>query len=311
MSECAQCNGTGWVLEDVGGYQAARPCPGCRLARATARRLKAAAIPPRYFDRGFDLYSIHHPLQEAALKRSIEFVEAYPAVERGLLLAGPCGVGKTHLAVAALKNLISEKSVAGRFVDESELLRRLQFSYGPDSPDTEREVLLPLMNTELLVWDDLGTRRPTDWVRETVGMVLNHRYTNRRMTIMTTNWPLHRPDRETSGVQTLEERIGVRLFSRILEMCEVVDVDGPDARTQIHKAGADFKTQRRRNSWTIPAGLARCPRCQSARVVKRAQSDNRPPSGPGSILAEFVCGDCGDEFRARFFPATAKLEYET
>ncbi len=307
MAQCATCGGTGWVRVEVDGYPAARPCPDCRASRATSRRLESAGIPPRYLDRGFDLYSIHHPSQETALKRSIDYVEAWPEADRGLLWSGPCGVGKTHLAVAVLKALVEEKGVTGRFVDESELLRRLQFSYGPDSPDTEREVLLPLMNVELLVWDDLGTGRPTDWVRETVGMVLNHRYTNKRPTLMTTNWPLQRGPRDPGSVQTLEERIGTRLYSRILEMCEIVPVEGPDARAQIHKAGLDFRA--RQAAWRVPAGLVRCPDCKSVRVTIKSQST--PQRAKDAVRIECICNGCGRQFAARFFPATAKVEYSS
>jgi DNA replication protein DnaC len=306
MAECASCGGTGWVRQEVDGYPAARPCPQCRLSRRTARRLEAANIPPRYADRGFDLYSTHNPSQEAALKKAVDYVEAWPRVDRGLLWAGPCGVGKTHLAVAVLKTLVEEKGVAGRFIDESELLRRLQFSYGPDSPDTEREVLLPLMDVELLVWDDLGTGRPTDWVRETVGMVLNHRYTNKRPTLMTTNWPLQRRPQDPGSVQTLEERVGVRLYSRILEMCEIVPVEGPDARAQIHKAGLDFWA-RRRAAWSVPSGLVSCPHCRSVRVTVDSQST--PRRSTDAVQLECTCTDCSRRFTARFFPATAKVEY--
>jgi DNA replication protein DnaC len=308
MAECERCGGTRWVIESDGDHRIARACPKCRVPDQADRRLRSAQIPPRYLDRGFDIFSIHDPTQEAALKRAIAFVENYPLNERGLLLAGPCGVGKTHLAVAALKALIIERKVSGRFVDESELLRRLQFSYGPDSPDTERDVLLPLMNVELLVWDDLGTRRQTDWARETIGMILNYRYTNRLLTLMTSNWSLEPSDRDQKSSELLQERIGLRLFSRILEMCEVVRVTGPDARAEIHKAGQDFKT-RRRQVRTIPAGLVKCPSCRSARVVQPSHSESNSRAPSGFILEDFVCGDCGARFQARYSLKTAQVEY--
>jgi DNA replication protein DnaC len=156
-------------------------------------------------------------------------------------------VGKTHLSVAILKTLIQEKMVAGTFIDEAELLRRLQYSYGPGSPETEREVMIPLSEIDLLVWDDLGTGRPTEWVRETIRTVINHRYTHKKLTILSTNWPLQvktgnslRSERVSTAIKdTLEERIGRRLFSRIMEMCEVVQIEGPDYRTEIDKASRD------------------------------------------------------------------------
>ena len=231
--------------EDV---ETAVPCPECRTRERQQQLLVRAHIPPRYFDRGFEEYSWHTKPQERAHLRTIEYVQAFPEVPRGLLLSGPCGVGKTHLSVAILKTLILEKGLNARFIDETELLRRLQYSYGPGSPETEREVLLPLSEADLLVWDDLGTCRPTEWARETIRMVINHRYTYSKQTILTTNLALRpRPDRrkgrglkETTG-DTLAERIGQRLFSRIMEMCEIIEIDGPDFRVDIQKAGKDFQ----------------------------------------------------------------------
>ncbi len=244
----------------------------------------------------------------------MDFVEEFPEVERGLLLVGRCGVGKTHLAVAILKALVLEKGIQGRFVDEAELLRRLQYSYGPDSPDTEREVMIPLMESQLLVWDDLGTGRPTDWVRETTRMVLNYRYTNRKHTILTTNWPLRAssltPVPKRSGEQTLEERIGTRMFSRLMEMCEVREVDGPDARTEIQKPSLDspFRKRRPDRPGLRPnPSMLECPHCGKKRVAIQDQSALKQRGKYQELSC--VCEVCSRQFLARFFPATAVIEY--
>jgi DNA replication protein DnaC len=252
---CSACRGSGWLVETEDSVEAVVPCPECRPKEGLKKLLQKAAIPPRYFDRGFEEFFFErNSLQEKAQLRAIDYVEDFPNVPRGLLFAGPCGVGKTHLSVAILKTLIQEKHVQGQFVDEAELLRRLQYSYGPNSPETEREVMVPLSEVELLVWDDLGTGRPTDWVRETIRTVLNHRYTYNKQTILSTNWPL-KPQTaksptsrtKTDAMQnTLAERIGQRLFSRIMEMCEIIEMDGPDFRTDIHKEGHDFEKKSRR-----------------------------------------------------------------
>jgi hypothetical protein len=79
--------------------------------------------------------------------------------------------------------------------------------------------------------------------------VLNHRYTYNKQTILSTNWPLKSQTAKTptsrsktEAIQnTLAERIGQRLFSRIMEMCEIIEMDGPDARTEIHQARHDFE----------------------------------------------------------------------
>ncbi|GAB4235837.1 MAG: hypothetical protein Kow00109_09180 [Acidobacteriota bacterium] len=319
---CASCGDTGWLLVTKGKHEVAQPCPDCRGKEVKAQLLKRAGIPARYLERGFDVYSIHHPRQAEALQRAVDFVEAYPQVDRGLLFVGPCGVGKTHLAVAILRRLVEEKGVHGRFVDESELLRRLQFSYGPDSPDTERDVVLPLMETELLVWDDLGTGRPTDWVRETLRIILNHRYTEGRLTILTTNYRLETADTrdeklwegdERRADASLAERIGVRLYSRIMEMAEVVEVTGPDARTAIHKAGRDFR--RRVGKRTLPkdapaepeAPSPQCPSCGAGDVQVLDRFANRRTPGKTDFFCK--CAACGRHFTARLDATSGRFDY--
>ena len=244
---CSTCRDSGWLVKTLDSVEKVVPCPDCHSRDKSAKLLGNAQIPPRYFDRDFAEFSPTTRLRERALRRCIDFVEAFPESPRGLLLAGPCGVGKTHLSAAILKALIQEKMISGRFVDETEFLRRIQYSFGPDSQETEREVLFPLLHVDLLVWDDLGTGRPTEWVAETIRTVLNHRYTYSKQTILSTNLRLQ-PVRKTElsvKDNSLVERIGVGLFSRIMEMCEVVEIDGPDFRTDIHKAGLDFKEKTR------------------------------------------------------------------
>ena len=240
---CQTCEGTGWVLLREEDREEVSACPGCRSQSRSGQRFQSAAIPPRYAQQGFETFSTPHPQQQRALLRSIEFVEAFPELERGLLFVGPCGVGKTHLSVAILKALLARHETSARFVDEAELLRSLQHSYGQDSQSSEEELLAPLHRAALLVWDDLGTGRPTEWVRETIHTIINYRYTNQLLTIFSSNWKL--PEKSTaeglSREPTLSDRIGERLYSRVLEMCEIVEMKGPDFRKEVHKAGQDFQ----------------------------------------------------------------------
>ncbi len=297
--------------------EAVVPCPDCRPQEGLQKLFERAAIPPRYFDRGFEEYSWHNKRQERAQLRAIEYVNTFPKVPRGLLFSGPCGVGKTHLSVAILKTLIQEKNVNARFVDEAELLRRLQYSYGPNSPETEREVLLPLSEVTLLVWDDLGTGRPTEWVRETIRTVINHRYTYNKQTILSSNWPL-KPQTSrlpkskvaTEPMQnTLVERIGKRLFSRIMEMCEIIEIDGPDARTEILKARHDFEEKTRGSQLTAPKGLMSCPKCKAKEIDQLDFSRARQSGEDQFIEISCRCQKCSEQFVARFFPKTAQVAY--
>lgn len=246
-SECPDCRGSGWALVSKEGTDAVVSCPRCGAEDRVDQLVRRASIPDRYISKDFRAYhpDPKYPSQQEALTNSIQFVEGFPEVRRGLLFSGPCGVGKTHLAVAVLKDLVLEKQVSVRFVDETELLRRLQHSYGSDSPETEREVLGPLRSVELLVWDDLGAGRPTEWVAETIRAILNYRYTRQKQIVLTTNLPLKPAGSgypENLGrEQNLAERIGAPLYSRIMEMCQVVEMDGRDFRRQVYKASLDVQ----------------------------------------------------------------------
>lgn len=223
-STCQYCFGTGMeVVEGCG----ARRCR-CRARDIQAKLLEAACIPRRYQD---CLLSNYQPAkgnssQLLALTLSHRLVREYPAVERGLLLMGPCGVGKTHLAAAVLRGLI-EKGIPSLFYESGALLKEIQSSYNPVSQTSESKVLEPVYEIGVLVLDELGTTKPTDWVRDTMMQIINTRYNDKKLTIFTTNYL---DSRHSEREETLEERISVRLRSRLYEMCKTVLVEGSDYR---------------------------------------------------------------------------------
>jgi DNA replication protein DnaC len=139
---------------------------------------------------------------------------------------GPAGVGKTHLAVSIIRDLI-EKGFAGVFCEFGSLLKEIQDSYNPISKSSEFKVLAPVFQVDVLVLDELGATVPTEWVRDTMYQIINKRYNDRRITIFTTNYL---DDRRSEKEQILEDRIGTRLRSRLFEMCTNVVIDGEDFR---------------------------------------------------------------------------------
>ncbi len=167
----------------------------CGMQERAGRVMDRARIPKRYEHCDFESYSTDVgstqqeklSLQQAKLSAQ-GFVRDYPgSSEKGLLFMGPSGVGKTHLAVAAAKELI-QRGHAGLFCDYRELLKEIQASYNPASESTEMRILEPIRTVEILVLDDLGANKPSDWVRDIVGIVLNARYNENRTTIITTNY---------------------------------------------------------------------------------------------------------------------------
>lgn len=221
-SACPRCFGTG--LEVVAG-KGARKCE-CQKQSSHTNLLARARIPVRYSDCNFNTYKSGNPSQDLAFKYASKLAMDYPAVDRGLLLMGTVGVGKTHLAVSILKAL-TERGLSCLFYEFGSLLKEIQDSYNPHTQTSELKILAPVLDAEILVLDELGASKPTDWVRDTMAHIINSRYNDRKLTIFTTNYL---DDRKTDRDETLEDRIGVRLRSRLYEMCKTVSISGEDFR---------------------------------------------------------------------------------
>ncbi len=221
---CPACHGFG-RLERADGTTVSCECRAGEIAKA---RRAAARIPERYRDcrlqnfKVFDNDSLKKA--KAVAKR---FVDHWPAVEAGLLITGPVGVGKTHLAVAILNELVDAKGATALFCDFSDLLDRIQASFGKGNDESQDDIVAPYRDADLLVLDELGARRPSDWVREILYGLLNTRYNRRRLTILTTNFA-DEPD--ARGGETLEMRVGAPVRSRLWEMTQLVSINADDFR---------------------------------------------------------------------------------
>jgi DNA replication protein DnaC len=250
---CPKCEGAGFrLVERADGTRVAQVCE-CRAARRSTRLIEAAKIPRRYMHCTLEEYVPgNNRSLSAALVQARNFVKAYPLETNGngLLLTGSIGVGKTHLAVGMLQALITERGAKGLFCDYRDLLKQIQDSYGRNDL-SERQILAPVFEAEVLVLDELGAAKPTDWVWDTVQHILNTRYNDQRTTIITTNYA---NDSETDSTQwdnlsrakadamraqnvgTLGDRITERMRSRLQEMCVVVEMTGEDFRQRVKRA---------------------------------------------------------------------------
>lgn len=216
-------------MEVVAG-KGARRCR-CRAEERRAKLFEAARIPLRYERCLLANYQVAtgNGTQLQAFNYAFKLVDEYPAVDRGLLLMGPVGTGKTHLSVAILRSLM-EKGIPCLFYEFGALLKEIQHSYNPVPQTSELKVLAPVYETEVLVLDELGAVKPTDWVRDTMMQIIGARYNSRRLTIFTTNYF---DARHALAEETLEDRVGMRLRSRLYEMCRTVIIEGEDYRRKL------------------------------------------------------------------------------
>jgi DNA replication protein DnaC len=284
-TDCPICQGSGWrVVERMAegaqplvSAESARPGASagepkmvwavpcdCTAGDRTECALARARVPERYRHCDFENFETDNEIENVPREqlqtwnRSLaqakllvaRFAEEFPlGSEHGLLLIGPCGVGKTHLAIAALKEIVL-RGHTGLFYDYRELLKEIQDSYNAESQSTEMSVLEPVLTTEVLVLDDVGSSKPSSWALETVGHVLNTRYNKKRVTLLTTNFldsdaTLNAASPAASRVaglraptieDSLTERVGKRIRSRLYEMCRAVEISAADYRKEIRKA---------------------------------------------------------------------------
>lgn len=229
---CPVCSGTGWEIVDDKG---ARPCQ-CKKGGQSGVLLSQAKIPKRYQVCTFDNFEVVCPSLQRALMNSKKFVTEFVPGDLGMLYLGTCGVGKTHLAVAVLKELVT-RGIPGLFYDFRDLLKEIQDSYNPSTHTTQLQVLAPVFDAEVLVLDELGAGKPTEWVQETMTHIISKRYNDKRVTIFTSNYL----DISIGSEETLAERVGGRLRSRLHEMCRQILIEGSDYRETIkNKRGRIF-----------------------------------------------------------------------
>ncbi len=233
---CPECGGTGFVLIQREGRTSAAPCACRRDARAQVR-IESAQIPARYRNCSLDNFELHSEAHRLARRRAEKVIDDLQAgvagrLGRGLVLSGSCGSGKTHLAVGVLRRLVEDYGKVGLFAEFTDLLRRIQESFDRRSQTPSFAVLQPALDAEVLLLDDLGTMRMTPWVQDTLGLIINERYSNQRITLITTN--LRRES--SNNEEVLSERVGERVVSRLEEMCYFVDLDTSDYRKNARRA---------------------------------------------------------------------------
>ncbi len=238
---CPQCGGSGWRQANRDGISAVERCECVSTARA-GRLLEVANIPPLFRQATFDNFTtqpenpVTHRILQTAMTIAASYAREYPygTKKQGLMFIGDPGTGKTHLAVAVMKRLIA-RGFECVFFDYQNLLERIRSSYDQASGAAQREAYQTALDCEVLVLDDLGAHRVTDWVEDTVTSLITYRYNQNKPLITTTN--LRDSEAGDASMSTgvagelanryyLTERVGSRARSRLFEMCRTITTRG-------------------------------------------------------------------------------------
>ena len=294
---CPICNDTRWKSVITDGHEAVVRCDCWRAAMAE-RLMGEARIPHRYGR--CELSTFDHDMGPAArgsTARATCVRRCLPGGgQGGCCSTVPHGVGKTHLAVGILKAAIRSKGARGYFFETRELLQLVRDTYNRSVDETEMDVLAPVLKADLLVLDDLGAERTSEWVQETLGLVVNTRYNERRPTIFTSNL-VDSPD--NTDPRSFIFQLGARTRSRLLEMCDWVEMQGVDVREVGPHASPDSIQRWQKESPASPDNLRRTRGCRQEQGQARARLREGAAELPGLVAGRVPGLDA-----ARLQPAT-------
>jgi DNA replication protein DnaC len=218
------------------------------MEREASLRLTRAGIPPHFQGCALENFTPDKDTSWALMAARRYVTEFLPGAGRGLLFTGNIGAGKTHLAAGIMRALIEDKGIQGRFVTVPQLLDKLRASHAPDAVESETQILKSIISADLIVIDELGAHRgQSDWVFDTTELLIGGLYNKAAAVIVTTNFLNLAPGAgqvqkeyeaqneyaRAMRPETLGDRIGQRMWSRLQQMCTtVVQIRGSDWRTK-------------------------------------------------------------------------------
>lgn len=241
---CPDCQGTGMVVRTVDGDRVASPCR-CNSLDRRIQLFNDAHVPGKFTGRWIEDLEETHRSQKEIKYRLLKYRESYRHTEPGFLLWGEPGVAKTHLLCGLIGYLTLERGISCRFIEFMRLIMDLKRAYSKGEWDSA--VIAPLLSTEVLVIDELGKGRNSDFELDILDQLISSRYNAQRTIHCTSNYNPdgaaggRRPADLTGGLEAaiygqaavgLRERVGDRIFSRLHEMCRFVQIQGTDFRTQ-------------------------------------------------------------------------------
>jgi DNA replication protein DnaC len=245
--KCPECEGRGHVyIEDETGISSLRECVCAELVRQL-KKVGEAGIPGKFATTKLETYHPIHDSQKFALRQAQDFVQDFGKSQQGLLFMGRPGLGKTHLAVSVIKMLILDKKADCKFVDFFQLLSDIRFGYSQNL--SEQAIINPYVAAPILLIDELAKGRNTEWELTMLDQIISSRYNAAdKITLFTTNYSDQAPHTKkgdksdshkefgsgsTLAEETLQDKVGERIYSRLAEMCRFIKLEGIDYRQEM------------------------------------------------------------------------------
>ena len=226
MAQCPRCRGAGFLypLLPSGRPDFSRVIP-CQCITGELAEERLARL-QRYSNLGplihltFDNINPRgrsgDPASEERFHRAYEGARAFAQNPQGwLVLSGATGCGKTHLAAAIANRCIQEGRTV-LYIEVPDLLDHLRSTFSPSSDITYDELFDQVRNVPILILDDLGTQSSTQWAREKLLQIINHRYSARLPMVITTD-----------SLEQLDERLLTRLSDDGLSTVYVLEPGKP------------------------------------------------------------------------------------
>lgn len=220
--QCSICHDRGYLRYNVPfghpSFGQIYPCE-CRvreMAQERIEKLRRLSNLSAFDGSSFEDFDASVPGTQAAYEEAMSF--AQDPFQRWLVLSGPVGVGKTHLAVAIAQHAIERHQMNAYFAAVPDLMDHLRAAFSPGASEGYDERFEEIRNAQLLVLDDLGTENATPWAKEKLYQIINHRYVDRLPTVITTNVEL----------RSIDDRIASRMLDSRLSTH--IDIDASDFR---------------------------------------------------------------------------------
>ena len=236
---CSKCNNVGYLFKkDDKGYSYSEPCI-CQRLKQRIRLFNEATIPAIYHKKTLDNFD-HTNIENGInyIRKLYSLQKSFSPKDKGIGFTGNVGSGKTHLMAGLFHFFTLSLGIPSIFIEFTHLLAEIKKGYGQGR--NQDELIAPIAEIPILGIDELGKGRGSDWELTIIDEIISKRYNQNLSTFFTTNYFVQEPDKQCQDYddvaknkatkETLNDRLGDRIMSRLTEMCQFYELLSDDYR---------------------------------------------------------------------------------